>query len=418
VSSNRRYRFETLAIHAGQESARWEGATRAPIVQSASHAHESAESLSRCFAGESEDHVYMRLSNPTNRVLEEKLRVLEGAAGALVVSSGMAAVSNVCLALLRTGDELVSGRSLFMSTSALFTRVLPKYGMTACMADSTDIRALERGITDRTRFVYLEVIGNPRLDIPDIAEASAMAHAHGLPLVVDATLATPWLFRPLEHGADVVVHSTTKYLNGHGSALGGAILDGGRFDFSGPRFPDFEPFVQRKGRLALLGRIWSEGHINLGTTQAPMHSYLTMLGLDTLALRMERHMANALKVARFLKGHSKVHWVNYPGLDDHPGHETAIKQFAGKGFGALLTFGLASAGACRDLIDNLRLISNLANLGDAKTLILHPRSTQYITHDDDACALAGVGAEMLRLSVGIENADDICEDLEQALGKI
>jgi O-acetylhomoserine (thiol)-lyase len=417
MSSAKGYRFDTLVVHAGQEPTRWDGATRPPIAQSASHAHQSAESLSRCFSGQSAEHVYMRLSNPTNRVLEEKLRILDNAAGALVVSSGMAAVANVCMAILRSGDEIVSGRSLFMSTAVFFGQLLPKYGISVRMADSTDLHGLEREITSRTRLLYLEVIGNPRLDVPDIALAAEMAHSHGLPLVVDATLATPWLFRPLEHGADVVIHSTTKYLNGHGSAVGGAILDGGLFDWSGPRFPDFEPFVRRKGSLALLDRVWREQHINFGTTQAPMHSYLTMLGLDTLSLRMERHMANGLGVARFLKDHPKVRWVNFPGFDDHPSHQTALKQFGGKGFGGLLTFGLKDGQTCCRLIDNLELISNLANLGDAKTLILHPRSTQYVSFDDAACASFGIGEEMLRLSVGIEHVDDICGDLEQALEK-
>jgi O-acetylhomoserine (thiol)-lyase len=417
MSSTEGYDFDTLVVHAGQEPSRWDGATRAPIVQSASHAHEGAESLSRCFAGQSAEHVYMRLSNPTNRVLEEKLRILDSAAGALVVSSGMAAVTNVCMALLRAGDEFVSGRSLFMSTSALFAQVLPKYGIITRMADSTDLQGLEREITERTRFLYLEVIGNPRLDVPDIARTAEMAHTRGLPLVVDATLATPWLFRPLEHGADVVIHSTTKYLNGHGSALGGVILDGGQFDFSSARFPDFEPFVRRAGSLALLDRIRREQHVNFGTTQAPLHSYLTMHGLDTLSLRMERHMANAKGVARFLRAHPKVQWVNYPGFDDHPSHQTALLQFGGKGYGGLLTFGVRDGNACRTLVDNLGLISNLANLGDAKTLILHPRSTQYVSYDDSACKALGIGEEMLRLSVGIEHVDDICRDLEQALGK-
>jgi O-acetylhomoserine (thiol)-lyase len=415
MSHGKPYRFDTQVVHAGQDCPSWEGATRPPIVQSASHAHQSAESLSRCFTGESAEHVYMRLSNPTNRTLEEKLKVLDNASGALVVSSGMAAVANVCMALLRSGDEIVSGRSLFMSTGVLFETIFPKYGIVARMAESTDLDGLKRKITGRSRLIYLEVIGNPRLDVPDIARAAEMAHANGLPLVVDATLATPWLFRPLEHGADVVVHSTTKYLNGHGSAVGGAILDGGRFDWSGPRFPDFEPFVRRKGKLALLDRVWREQHINFGTTQAPLHSYLTMLGLDTLSLRMERHMSNAMAVAQFLRDHPKVRWVNYPGFEDHPSHQTALRQFGGRGFGGLLTFGLENGAACHRLIDGLGLIGNLANIGDAKTLILHPRSTQYVSFDDTACAACGISDEMLRLSVGIEDVADICEDLEQGL---
>ncbi len=395
----------------------WEGATLPPIFQSAAHCHPSAESLSKAFAGKTSDHIYMRLTNPTNRILEEKLAALEGGRGAVVMSSGMAAVNNACMALLRTGDEFVAGNSLFLSTYLLFTNVFKKYGITARLVEPTDLDALDRAINSRSRFVYLETIGNPKMDVPSLGKSAEIAHGHGLPLIVDNTLATPYLCRPLELGADVVIHSTTKYLSGHGDAAGGVVIDGGRFSWSKERFPDFKPFVERKGDLAFLDKVWREHHINFGTTQAPLHSYLTMIGLDTLALRMERHLANAVEVAKFLKGHREVCWVNYPGLEGHPSFSVAKNQFRNRGFGGIMTFGLKDQAACFRFIDNLRLIYHLANLGDCKTLVIHPHSSQYVSFDDATREMLSISSDMIRLSVGIEAVEDICEDLEQALSK-
>jgi O-acetylhomoserine (thiol)-lyase len=412
---NTTYQFDTRVIHAAQDIENWQGATLPPIFQSASHHHATAENLSDTFAGKTTDHVYMRLTNPTNRVLEQKMCALEGGAGAIATASGMAAISNACMALLRAGDELVAGNSLFMSTYLLFTGVMKKYGITAHLADTGDLGAIESAINEKTRLIYLETIGNPRLDIPDLEGAAALAHKHGLPLVVDNTLATPYLCRPLELGADVVVHSTTKYLSGHGAAVGGVVIDAGNFDWTSSRFPDFAPFVERKGNLALLDRMWREHHINFGTTQAPLHAYLTMLGLDTLALRMERHMANTSKVAQFLKERSEVTWVNYPGLVEHQFYETAAKQFNDQGFGGMLTFGLKDQEVCFKFINSLKLIYQLANLGDCKSLVIHPYSSQYITFDETVKKTLGIAPDMVRLAVGIEAVDDICADIGQAL---
>lgn len=409
------YRFDTQVIHAGQSPSSWEGATLAPIFQTASHLHDTAENLSRAFGGATSDHIYMRLTNPTNRALENKLTQLEGGQGAIVMSSGMAAVANTCLALLRAGDEFVTGNSLFMSTYLLFTKVFPKYNLTAQMVDPTDPKAVAEAITEKTRFIFVETIGNPRLDIPNLQQIARLAHHEGIPLLVDNTLATPYLCRPFEPGADVVIHSTTKYLNGHGAAVGGVVIDGGKFDWSQERFPDFQPFIDRKGPLAFLDKIWREHHINFGTTQSPFHSYLTMIGLDTLALRMERIMKNADLLASFLKSHRSVTWVNYPGFEGHPAHSLAARQFQGKGFGGMITFGLKDQAACFDFIKRLRLIYHLANLGDCKTLVIHPASSQYLSFDEETRQRLGIRSDMVRLSVGIEDADDLCEDLEQAL---
>lgn len=409
------YRFQTRVIHAAQSPEDWQGATLPPIFQTASHLHPTAENLSQTFAGKKADHIYMRLTNPTNRILEEKLTLLEGGRGAVVMSSGMAAITNACMALLRAGDEFVAGNSLFMSTYLLFANVFKKYDITARLVEATDIEAIKKAINPRTRFVYLETIGNPKMDIPELPQVAEIAHRHGLPLLVDNTLATPYLCRPLEIGVDVVIHSTTKYLSGHGDAVGGVVIDGGSFDWSQERFPDFKPFIDRKGPLAFLDKVWREHHINFGTTQAPIHSYLTAIGLDTLALRMERHMENTMAVASYLNSRPEVLWVNYPGLEGHPARRIAQKLFDGKGYGGMLTFGLKNQEACFQFIDNLRLIYHLANLGDCKTLAIHPYSSQYVAFDDPTRENLSITSDMIRLSVGIEAKEDICQDLGQAL---
>lgn len=411
--------FNTRVIHAGQSPDKWEGSTLPPIFQTASHAHLTAENLSQTFGGKTTDHIYMRLTNPTNRVLEEKLCDLEMGQGAVVMASGMAAITNACLALLRAGDEFVTGNSLFMSSYVLFANIFKKYNITARFVESTDLVAIENSINDKTRFIWLETIGNPKMDVPDLAAAAEIAHRHGLPLMVDNTMATPYLCRPIELGADVVIHSTTKYLSGHGDATGGVVIDSGRFNWAeSGRFPDLIPFIDRKGPLAYLDKVWREHHINFGTTQAPLHSYLTMIGLDTLALRMERHMENAMTVARYLQDRKELAWLNYPGLEDNSSHKTARKQFGSKGFCGLMAFGLGDQETCFRFINNLKMIYHLANLGDCKTLVIHPYSSQYLSFDEPTKQKLSIHADLLRLSVGIEAAEDICDDLGQALDSL
>ena len=411
--------FNTRVIHAAQNPDKWEGSTLPPIFQTASHAHPTAENLSQTFGGKTTDHIYMRLTNPTNRVLEQKLAALEGGRGAVVMSSGMAAITNACLALLRAGDEFVTGNSLFMSSYVLFANIFKKYNITARFVESTDMAAIESAINDKTRFIWLETIGNPKMDVPDLAAAAEIAHRHALPLMVDNTMATPYLCRPIELGADVVIHSTTKYLSGHGDATGGAVIDSGTFNWAASeRFPDLKPFIDRKGPLAFLDKVWREHHINFGTTQAPLHSYLTMIGLDTLALRMERHMQNAMDVAKYLQGRKELAWLNYPGLEENPSHATAKKQFSGKGFCGLMAFGLGDQERSFRFIKNLKMIYNLANLGDCKTLIIHPASSQYLSFDEPTRQKLSIYPDLLRLSVGIEALEDICDDLGQALDNL
>jgi O-acetylhomoserine (thiol)-lyase len=418
MSSAKYQDFRTRVIHECQSPADWAGATLPPIYQSAANLHPTAENLSDTFGGKTGDHIYMRLTNPTNKVLEQKLASLEGGAGAVVTSSGMAAITNGCMALLRAGDEFVTGNSLFMSTYVLFTNIFKKYAITARLVEPTDLAALEGAINDKTRFIYLETIGNPKMDVPDLAGAAAIAHRHGLPLLVDSTLATPYLCCPIELGADIVIHSTTKYFSGHGDATGGVVIDSGAFNWQSGRFPDFQPFIARKGPLAYLDKVWREHHINFGTTQAPLHSYLTMLGLDTMALRLERHQTNAQQVAEFLTSRPEVKWISYPGLATSPSHQTAAAQFNGMGFGGVLSFGLAGQEECFKFINALRLAYNLANLGDCKTLVIHPYSSQYLAFDEPTRRLLSITPDLIRLSVGIEAVADICDDLGQALDRL
>lgn len=414
MSKNNDFHFETKAIHSGLKDTAWEGATLPPIFQTAAHYHESAENLSKTFAGQTPDHIYMRLSNPTSRFLEQKLAILESGAGAVVTSSGMAAINNACMTLLRSGDEFVASKSLFMSSYGLFTNIFKKYGITVKLVDPLRLDDIKQSINEKTRFVYMETITNPGMEVADIKSIADIAHTNGLPLLIDNTLASPWLCRPIELGADIVLHSTTKYLSGHGAALGGVVVDAGNFDWHQKKFSDFASFVEQKGKLAFLHRMFKEYHVNFGTTPAPFHSFLTDIGLNTLGLRMERHMENAITTANFLKEQPKVEWVNFTGLEDHPCRKIAKTQFNNKGFGAMLTFGLKDQDACFKLIDHLDMILNLANLGDCKTLIIHPYSSQYISFPE---ALKNELADprLLRLSIGIEHVEDICNDLAQAL---
>jgi O-acetylhomoserine (thiol)-lyase len=410
--------FDTLVIHGAQTPEEWKSTTLAPIYQSASHRFSTAEELSDVFAGKQPGFIYQRLRNPTNQTLEKRITLLEGGLDAVVMGSGMAAINDSLLAVCRAGDEVVTGNSLFMSTFLLFNNVYRKLGIDVKFVEATDLGAWKAAVSDKTKALFVETIGNPKMDVPDIRQLADLAHANRAPLIVDNTLTTPYLFRPLDHGADIVTHSTTKFLNGHGSAVGGIVVDSGRFDWPEDKFPDFKTFKERKGKLAYIDKVWREIHINFGTSQSPFHSYLTMLGIDTLALRMERHQANAMKVAEFLDKHPKVKWVAFPGLPKSPSHQTAKAQFGGKGFGSLMSFGLADEKACFQFIRSLKLIYHLANLGDCKTLVIHPWSSQYISFTEEARRANGITPDLVRVSVGIEAIEDILADLEQALATV
>lgn len=417
TGNTRKYRFETLVVHSGLNPEEWFGSTQPPIFQTASHRFLTAEHLSDVFIGKEKGFIYQRLRNPTTEALENRVAELEGGVGAVATSSGMAAVHNSVAAIVQSGDEIVSGNSLFMSTYLLFSNVMRKFGVRVKFVESTALEEYEKAITPRTKAIFIESIGNPKMDVPDIERLSEIAHRNSIPLIVDNTMATPYLLNPFSLGADIAVHSTTKYLSGHGDALGGMIVDSGNFDWPEEKYPEFEVYKERAGRKAYLDKVWREIHINVGTAQSPFHSYLTMIGIDTLAVRMQRHIENTEKLVEFMIGHRKVRWVNYPGLKESPSYETARKQFR-KGFGAMFTFGLGNQRECFDFIRNLQLTYHLANLGDCKTLVIHPYSSQYVSFDTSTRMSLGITPDMIRVSVGIEAVDDIIEDFNQALNKV
>lgn len=408
-------RFESLAIHGGLETGT-DGPTTVPIVQSTAFAYGAASVLEDVFRGRKAGPVYTRLGNPTTEVLEKRLALLEGGRAAIATSSGMAAIATAVMSIVRSGDEILASASLFGGTFSLFRETLSNYGVTTCFVDPTDAAAVRSGVTGRTRLIFVETIGNPRIDVPDVSAIAATAKEAGVPLVLDATISTPCLARGCELGADIIVHSTSKYINGAGSAIGGVIIDMGRFVWRGDKFPHFAPFVKRYGEFAFAARVRKLIHKDFGGCAAPMNSFLLIGGLETLALRMEKHCANAVALAHFLNSHPKVTWVRYPGLAESPFHEIASRQFHGR-YGGLLAFGLADREGAFRFIDHLRMAKNAANIGDAKTLVIHPASTIYCDYKTEDKVMMGVTEEMVRVSVGIEHKDDIIEDFAQALGE-
>jgi O-acetylhomoserine (thiol)-lyase len=407
--------FETTAIHAGELPEKHGGATRTPIFETTSFAYGTAGELEEAFAGRKFGHIYSRISNPTVTSFEQKMSRLEGGVGALAAASGMAAISTVLFTLTRGQDEVVFGRSLFGGTFHLLDQVLGRYGVKARYVDPVNLKAIEGAVTERTKLLFVEAIGNPRLDVPDIRGISEIAKNRGIPLVVDGTLTTPYLFQAKEHGANIVVHSTTKYITGNGSTIGGVVVDLGNFDWAS--FPD-EQIKETAGRIgapfAFLAAARRNIQQNTGGCLSPFSAYLHNLGVETLALRMDRHCSNAQALAEFLSRHPDTTEVVYPGLKDNRFFEIARRQF-GDRFGGMLTVSLESKEMCFKVIDNLKLVKNLANLGDAKTLVIHPASTIYQDCSAEENEAFGVTNGMIRVSVGIERIDDIVRDFESAL---
>jgi len=408
--------FDTLLVHGGTDPGP-AGATKTAIVQASAFAYQSAEELEDIFKGRAIGSVYTRIGNPTLESLEKRLTAVEGGIAGVVTSSGMAAISTAVLAIVRCGDEILSSASLFGGTYSLFKDTFENYGIQSRFVDPVDLPALEAAVNEKTRLIFVETIGNPKLDVPDIAALAAIAKRHGIPLMVDATVSTPYLARMKELGADIVIHSTSKYINGTANSIGGAIIDCGSFDWNSDKFPHFAQFHRKYRNFAFTARTRKLIHKDIGACAAPLNAFLHGEGLDTLGLRMERHCANALKLAQFLNDHDKVHWVNYPGLPDSPFHEVAARQFKGR-FGGLLTFGVADKAAAFRVINALQLAKNLANIGDTKTLVIHPASTICADYDAPTKALMGVSEELVRVSVGIEDIEDILEDFAAALDQV
>lgn len=417
--------FDTLAIHAGQAP---DPATRAravPIYQTTSYVFDGADHAARLFALEEFGNIYTRIMNPTTDVFERRVAALEGGVGALALASGQAAETLAILTLARAGDEIVSTTSLYGGTYNLFHYTLPRLGITVRFVDPADFKGLEAAIGAKTKAVYTETIGNPKLDIADLERLAQIAHQHGLPLIVDNTSASPVLARPIEWGADLVVHSATKFIGGHGTSIGGVIVDAGKFDWkTSGRFPDFvEPdpsyhgvsYTAAFGPLAFIVKARVQGLRDTGACLSPFNSFLFLQGLETLPLRMQRHSENALEVARFLEQHRAVEWVNYPGLKSSP-HFALAGKYLPSGASALITFGIRGGSeAGRKFINAVKLFSLLANIGDAKSLVIHPASTTHQQLSAEEQRATGVTPELVRLSVGIENVGDIIRDLEQGL---
>jgi O-acetylhomoserine (thiol)-lyase len=417
---------ETLAVHAGQAVDPTTKARAVPIYATTSYVFDNADHAARLFGLQEFGNIYTRIMNPTNAVFEERVAALEGGVGALAVGSGQAAETLTILNLARAGDNVVTSASLYGGTYNLFQYTLPKYGIDFKFVDGSKPAEFDAAIDAKTKAVYIETIGNPRLDVPDFEAISAIAHKHGIPVIVDNTFA-PLLSRPIEHGVDIVLHSATKWIGGHGTAIGGVVVDSGKFDWTAsPRFKadfvDPDPsyhgvsYTGSFGNLAFILKLRVQLLRDLGPALSPFNSFLFLQGLETLPLRIERHSTNALAVARWLEGHPAVEWVSYPGLASHPAHALARKYLSG-GFGGVVTFGLkGGVTAGRTLIDSVKLFSLLANVGDAKSLIIHPASTTHQQLSAEDQIASGVTPELVRLSVGIEHIDDIIADLDQAIG--
>ncbi len=417
--------FETLSLHAGQHPDPVTGARAVPIYQTTSYVFQDADHAAALFTLERAGHIYTRISNPTIAVLEERLAALENGVGAVATASGMAAMHLAIATLLNAGDHIVASASLYGGTINLLAHTLPRFGITTTFVKPRDLDAFRAAIKPNTRLVIGETIGNPGLEVLDIPKVAGIAHAAKIPLLIDNTFATPFLSRPIELGADIVMHSATKWIGGHGIAIGGAIVDGGRFDWraSGKFAVLTEPYAgyhgivfdEQFGPSAFIMRARTEGLRDFGACLSPTNAFQLLQGVETLGVRMERHMTNTAVILDFLKGNKAVEWVWHPQLPDHPDHELA-KTLLPRGAGSIVSFGVKGGrNAGKKFIENLRMISHLANVGDAKTLVIHPASTTHQQMTAEQLKAAGIGEELVRLSVGIETAQDITDDLGLAL---
>lgn len=421
------YKIETLAVHAGQVPDSSTLSRAVPVYRTTAYNFKSSKHAADLFALKESGNIYSRIMNPTNDILEKRLCALEGGAGALALSSGTAAIAFSILNILKAGDELVSARNLYGGTYTLFDAILPQYSITARFTDVNDFSAVEKSINEHTRALYIEAVGNPSLDVADIEGYAKIARSHNIPLIVDSTFTPPPLLRPIDYGADIVIHSLSKWICGHGTAIGGAVIDAGKFDWSDPKFslynePDkgyhglrFGRDLSGTGNPAFITRLRTVGLRNMGPTLSPDSAWIFLQGLETLPLRMQRHCSNAKAVAEFLKSHPGVEWVRYPGLEGDPSRAEAEKYLV-RDCGGVVVFGPKGGyDKAVEIVDNIPLFSNLANVGDAKSLILHPASTSHSQLGERERLSAGVSSDLIRLSIGIENKDDIISALGSVL---
>ena len=419
--------FATLQLHAGQVPDPVTGARAVPIYQTTSYVFKDSAQAARQFALEEEGHIYTRIANPTTEVLEKRIAALEGGVGALAFSSGQAAVSAGILNILKAGDEIVAAKTLYGGTYNLFASTLPRLGITTKFVNPDKIENFASAINEKTKLVYVESIGNPGINLVDLKAISELAHKHSIPVMVDNTFASPYLFRPFEHGADIVVHSATKFIGGHGTSIGGLLIDSGSFPwaesgkFSELTLPD--PgyhdviYTEAFGQAAYITRARVQTLRDTGGAISPFNSFLLLLGLETLSLRVERHVENTRKIIDYLAEHPLVSWVNYPGLADSPYYELSQKYFP-LGVGSIFTFGIKGGReAGEKFIDSLKIFSHLANVADAKSLVIHPASTTHAQMSVEEQFAAGITPDMVRVSVGLEDVRDLIADLEEALQK-
>ncbi len=420
------YNFDTLALHAGAAIDQT-GSRATPVYRTSAYLFKSTEHAANLFALKELGNIYTRLQNPTQDVLEQRVAALEGGAAALALASGTSAIFYTAINICESGDEIVAAVNLYGGTFTMFKKILPGMGITVKFVDPAKPEEFEAAVTERTRLLYAEVIGNPTLDIADIEGIGKIAQRHHIPFAVDSTFTTPYLFKPLEHGAHIVVHSLTKWMGGHGTALGGIVVDGGTFDWTDPKFslynkPDssyhnikFAHDLGELNPLAFILRMRLTPLRNLGACISPDNAWIILQGIETLSLRMERHCTNAIKVAEFLQGNPKVAWVRYPGLKSDPSYSLASSLLK-KGYGGMVVFGLKGGKTAGEhFINTLKLISHLANVGDAKTLAIHPASTTHSQLSEEDQLKGGITPDLIRLSVGIEDAEDIINDIKQAL---
>lgn len=416
---------DTIAVHGGQQPDPVTGSRAVPIHQTTSYVFRDTDHARNLFALAETGNIYTRIMNPTTDAFEQRVALLEDGSAAVAVSSGMAAITYAILNIASAGDEIVADSNLYGGTYNLFVHTLPRFGINVKIVDATDPEAFRDAITDKTKAIFGETITNPSLNVFDIEKAAEIAHEHGIPLIIDNTFGA-YFAKPLQHGADIVVHSATKWIGGHGTSIGGIVVDGGRFDWNSPKFPGFtEPDESYGGlKYADLGPVAYALKLRVqllrdtGASLSPHNAFLFLQGLETLHLRMKRHNENTLKVAQYLQNHPAIEWVNYPGLENHPSHELAKKYFRDGHYGAVLTFGIKGGyEAGKKLIDGIDLWSHVANVGDAKSLIIHPASTTHQQLSPEDLKLSGVTEDLVRLAVGIEDIDDIIGTLDEGLGK-